>query len=93
VRGKKSSKSTIATAMSIGRRIAKVPVLVGVCYGFVGNRMLHQRGQQAEKLILEGALPHQVDKVSPTSASRWGRSRWATWPVSTSAGASARVAA
>jgi 3-hydroxyacyl-CoA dehydrogenase len=63
VRGKKSSKTTIATAMTIGRRIAKVPVLVGVCYGFVGNRMLHQRGQQAEKLILEGALPHQVDKV------------------------------
>jgi 3-hydroxyacyl-CoA dehydrogenase len=63
VRGQKSSKTTIATAMAIGRRIAKVPVLVGVCYGFVGNRMLHQRGQQAEKLILEGALPHQVDKV------------------------------
>ena len=63
VRGKKSSKTTIATAMSIGRRIAKVPVLVGVCHGFVGNRMLHQRGEQAEKLILEGALPHQVDKV------------------------------
>ena len=63
VRGKKSSKITIATAMTIGRRIAKVPVLVGVCYGFVGNRMLHQRGQQAEKLILEGALPHQVDQV------------------------------
>jgi 3-hydroxyacyl-CoA dehydrogenase len=63
VRGKKSSPTTIATAMSIGRRIGKVPVLVGVCYGFVGNRMLHQRGQQAEKLILEGAAPHQVDKV------------------------------
>jgi 3-hydroxyacyl-CoA dehydrogenase len=63
VRGQKSSKTTIATAMTIGRRIAKVPVLVGVCYGFVGNRMLHQRGQQAEKLILEGALPHQVDGV------------------------------
>jgi 3-hydroxyacyl-CoA dehydrogenase len=63
VRGKKSSKTTIATAMTVGRRIAKVPVLVGVCYGFVGNRMLHQRGQQAEKLVLEGALPHQVDKV------------------------------
>jgi 3-hydroxyacyl-CoA dehydrogenase len=63
VRGAKSSKTTIATAMAIGRRINKVPVLVGVCYGFVGNRMLHQRGQQAEKLILEGALPHQVDKV------------------------------
>ena len=63
VRGAKSSKSTVATVMSLGRRINKVPVLVGVCYGFVGNRMLHQRGQQAEKLILEGALPHQVDKV------------------------------
>jgi len=63
VRGAKTSKPAIATAMAIGRRINKVPVLVGVCYGFVGNRMLHQRGQQAEKLILEGALPHQVDKV------------------------------
>ena len=63
VRGKKSSKTTIATAMSVGRRIGKVPVLVGVCYGFVGNRMLHQRGLQAEKLILEGAAPHQVDRV------------------------------
>jgi 3-hydroxyacyl-CoA dehydrogenase len=63
VRGEKSSKTTIATAMTIGRRIGKVPVLVGVCYGFVGNRMLHQRGLQAEKLILEGAAPHQVDRV------------------------------
>jgi 3-hydroxyacyl-CoA dehydrogenase len=63
VRGKKSSPTTVATAMAIGRRIGKVPVLVGVCHGFVGNRMLHQRSAQAEKLILEGALPHQVDKV------------------------------
>src|SRR5206468_3101639 len=63
VRGKKSSKTTVATAMAVGRRIGKVPVLVGVCYGFVGNRMLHQRGLQAEKLILEGAAPHQVDGV------------------------------
>ena len=63
VRGARSSKPTVATAMAVGRRIAKVPVCVGVCYGFVGNRMLHQRGYQAEKLILEGALPHQVDKV------------------------------
>ncbi|MEK7714000.1 MAG: 3-hydroxyacyl-CoA dehydrogenase NAD-binding domain-containing protein, partial [candidate division NC10 bacterium] len=63
VRGAKSSKPTVATAMAVGRRIAKVPVCVGVCYGFVGNRMLHQRGREAEKLILEGGLPHQVDKV------------------------------
>ena len=40
--------------MAVGRRIGKVPVLVGVCYGFVGNRMLHQCGLQAEKLILRG---------------------------------------
>src|SRR2546422_596005 len=46
VRGAKSSKTTVATAMAVGRRINKVPVLVGVCYGFVGNRMLHQRGIQ-----------------------------------------------
>src|SRR5262245_3530736 len=63
VRGAKTWKTAVATAMAMGRRINKVPVLVGVCYGFVGNRMLHQRGQQAEKLILEGAAPHQVDKV------------------------------
>ena len=63
VRGAKSSKTAIATAMAVGRRIGKVPVLVGVCYGFVGNRMLHQRSKQAERLILEGALPQQVDRV------------------------------
>jgi len=63
VRGAKTDKTTVATAMAVGRKIAKVPVLVGVCYGFVGNRMLHQRGLQAERLILEGALPHQVDRV------------------------------
>jgi 3-hydroxyacyl-CoA dehydrogenase len=63
VRGARSSKTTIATAMAVGRRIGKVPVLVGVCYGFVGNRMLHQRGEEAERLLLEGALPHEVDRV------------------------------
>ncbi len=63
VRGAKSSKTAIATAMTVGRKISKVPALVGVCHGFVGNRMLHQRGHEAENLILEGALPHQVDKV------------------------------
>ena len=63
VRGARTSKPVIATAMAVGRRIAKVPVLVGVCDGFVGNRMLHQRGREAERLILEGALPQQVDKV------------------------------
>ena len=63
VRGAKTSKTAIATAMSTSRRINKVPVLVGVCYGFVGNRMLEKRGREADKLVLEGALPHQVDQV------------------------------
>jgi 3-hydroxyacyl-CoA dehydrogenase len=63
VRGTKTSKPVISTAMTVGRRIAKVPVLVGVCYGFVGNRMLHQRAAQADRLVLEGALPWQIDKV------------------------------
>jgi 3-hydroxyacyl-CoA dehydrogenase len=63
VRGAKTSKTAIATAMAVGRRMGKVPVLVGVCYGFVGNRMLHQRGKETERLLLEGALPHQVDRV------------------------------
>jgi 3-hydroxyacyl-CoA dehydrogenase len=63
VRGAKSSKVAIATAMAVGKRINKAPVLVGVCDGFVGNRILHQRQREADRLILEGALPHQVDKV------------------------------
>ncbi|MEQ9642869.1 MAG: 3-hydroxyacyl-CoA dehydrogenase NAD-binding domain-containing protein [Alphaproteobacteria bacterium] len=63
VRGEKSAKDTIATAMGIGKAIGKTSVLVGVCHGFVGNRMLAQRQREAQKLILEGALPHQVDKV------------------------------
>jgi 3-hydroxyacyl-CoA dehydrogenase len=63
VRGARTSSTVIATTMALGKQIQKVPVLVGVCYGFVGNRMLHQRGREAERLILEGALPQQVDKA------------------------------
>jgi 3-hydroxyacyl-CoA dehydrogenase len=63
VRGARTAKPVIATAMAVGRTLGKVPVLVGVCDGFVGNRMLHQRGREAEKLILEGALPQDVDRV------------------------------
>jgi 3-hydroxyacyl-CoA dehydrogenase len=63
VRGAKSSPETIATVMNLGKTINKVAVLVGVCDGFVGNRMLHQYGREANFLIEEGALPQQVDKV------------------------------
>lgn len=63
VRGEKTAKNIIATSMAFGRRIQKIPVLVGVCQGFVGNRMLRQRSREAQKMILEGATPQQIDKV------------------------------
>ena len=63
VRGKHTGKDVIKTCMSFARRINKIAVLVGVCPGFVGNRILFQRQAQAQKLMQEGALPHQIDKV------------------------------
>jgi 3-hydroxyacyl-CoA dehydrogenase len=61
VRGKATSKEVIATSMNIARRLKKVGVLVGNCYGFVGNRMLHQYGREAQFLVEEGARPQDVD--------------------------------
>ncbi len=63
VRGAKTDKETIATVMKLAKTINKVGVLVGVCDGFVGNRMLYAYTRQANALIMEGALPHEVDKV------------------------------
>ena len=63
VRGARTSKAVIATAMKLGKTIGKVAVLVGVSHGFVGNRMLEQRQREANKLILEGAMPWDVDRV------------------------------
>ena len=61
VRGAKTAPDILATAMSVGRKIGKVPVVVGVCHGFVGNRMLRLRSIESERLLLEGALPQDVD--------------------------------
>ncbi|MGC8523970.1 MAG: 3-hydroxyacyl-CoA dehydrogenase NAD-binding domain-containing protein [Acidibrevibacterium sp.] len=61
VRARKTSFTALATALGIGRRIGKVTSVVGVCDGFVGNRMLARRTTQAEMLLLEGALPWDVD--------------------------------
>ena len=63
VRGRETSPESLAKALAIGRAIGKVSAVVGVCDGFVGNRMLHKRSTQAERLLLEGALPQQVDAV------------------------------
>ena len=63
VRGEKTSKEVIATSMAIAKSIGKVAALVGVCPGFVGNRILAQRQREANKLILEGALPWDIDNA------------------------------
>ena len=61
VRGDKTSKKIIATSMGLAKTIGKTAALVGVCPGFVGNRILAQRQREANKLILEGALPWEID--------------------------------
>ncbi|MFL6576357.1 MAG: 3-hydroxyacyl-CoA dehydrogenase NAD-binding domain-containing protein [Povalibacter sp.] len=63
VRAKKTSKSVIATAMQLAKKIGKVAALVGVCPGFVGNRILYARQDQANAMLLEGAMPWEIDQV------------------------------
>ncbi len=63
VRGEKTAKDVIHTSMVLSKQIGKVPVLVGVCRGFVGNRILFQRQTQAQRIILEGAKYYDVDRV------------------------------
>jgi len=78
VRDRAREKTAPGRAGDRGRRrpqIAKVPAVVGVCDGFVGNRMLHHAGKQSEKLLFEGALPQQVDAVVTKFGMRWDRSR------------------
>ena len=61
VRGKKTSAEVIATSLELAKRLQKVGVVVGNCYGFVGNRMLHPYSNEAQFLGEEGALPQDVD--------------------------------
>ncbi|MYN66739.1 MAG: 3-hydroxyacyl-CoA dehydrogenase [Acidobacteria bacterium] len=63
VRGARTSPETIATVMKLSKKLGKVGVLVGVCDGFVGNRMLYAYRRQADFLLEEGALPEQIDRV------------------------------
>jgi 3-hydroxyacyl-CoA dehydrogenase len=64
VRGAATAPDVLATGIALARKIGKVPVVVGVCHGFVGNRMLHLRSVEAERLLLEGALPRDVDAAA-----------------------------
>ena len=61
--GEATSPKTLATAIELGLRLGKAPVPVGVCDGFVGNRMLYAYRRQADRLLLEGALPEQIDRA------------------------------
>ena len=68
VRGKATAKDVLATTMALGKRIKKVPVVSGVCDGFIGNRMIEKYGQQSLFLLDEGCSPQQVD----AAAQKWG---------------------
>jgi 3-hydroxyacyl-CoA dehydrogenase len=63
VRGARTGKPVVNTVMKLGKKIGKIPVQVGVCPGFVGNRMIAPRGREANRLISEGAMPWDIDKA------------------------------
>ena len=63
VRGDATSKEVLATCMKIGANIGKVAVVVGVCRGFVGNRILSARMRQSDDLLLKNAMPQEIDRV------------------------------
>ena len=68
VRGAASSDTVIATAMAVGKKIGKVSVLSGMCYGFIGNRMLRHYGREASLCLIEGSTPTQIDNAMES----WG---------------------
>jgi 3-hydroxyacyl-CoA dehydrogenase len=72
VRGGKSSDAAVATVVKAAQRLGKVPVVVGNCHGFVGNRMLARRSEQLDRLLLEGAAPEQIDAAFTEFGSRLG---------------------
>jgi 3-hydroxyacyl-CoA dehydrogenase len=61
VRAEKTADDVLATCMAIAKKIRKVPVVSGVCYGFIGNRMLGHYAREAQLCVIEGATPEQVD--------------------------------
>lgn len=68
VRAEKTSDATLASALKLGKSIGKIAVAVGVCYGFVGNRMYACYGREGQMLLLEGATPQQIDNAMES----WG---------------------
>ncbi len=63
VRGRKTGDDVIVTALALSKQLRKIGVVVGNCFGFVGNRMLYQYSRENQLLLLEGATPEYIDKV------------------------------
>jgi 3-hydroxyacyl-CoA dehydrogenase len=86
VRGRDTSPDVIATARSVARRMGKLGIVVGNCFGFVGNRMLYAYGRENQLLLLEGATPTQIDAalesfgmaMGPNAVGDLAGSMWAT---------------
>jgi 3-hydroxyacyl-CoA dehydrogenase len=68
VRTDLTSASTIQTVMELSRPLRKTPVLARVCYGFIGNRMMEGYAREAERMLLEGSNPREIDTV----LEKWG---------------------
>jgi 3-hydroxyacyl-CoA dehydrogenase len=68
IRTELTAADTIRTVMDLTKLLRKTPVLVRVCYGFVGNRMMEGYAREAERMVLEGARPRQIDDT----LERWG---------------------
>jgi len=68
VRTNDTSAEVIRTALDLARTLRKTPVLARVCYGFIGNRMMEGYAREAERIVLEGATPRQVD----SALENWG---------------------
>jgi 3-hydroxyacyl-CoA dehydrogenase len=63
VRAPSTGAPALDLARALVQRLGKVPVVVGICHGFVGNRLMITREREAARLLLEGALPEQIDRV------------------------------
>ena len=63
VRRARTAPAVPLTGTPLACKTGKVPVVAGVCHGFIGNRMLIPRQRQANALLLEGATPEQIDRV------------------------------
>jgi 3-hydroxyacyl-CoA dehydrogenase len=63
VRTTRTSPAAIKTVMELAKPLRKTPVLAKVCYGFVGNRMMEGYAREAQRIVLEGATPRQVDSA------------------------------